>query len=356
MSGQIFQEVADIPEGERLDFHVKMLLESVEQVDVESSLEARKIVKSVPKWSVGNLCLARWSEDGSWYNARVDSVYHSSDVWSGEYLVTFTDYGNSEIVIESDMAANVESVPAEQLKFLDKDVQRSQAISLPEADLKKPLGIPARMSEKFVRGCEVIARRDDKTWHKAVIHEVVAPGILYVVKYGDNGQYSGVGFEDIVVEREEEHVGRGDGYAGHHQEMVLIQEGSSELLASWEDTNHQYEYNPPSECHHPVQPPLMSPDHGHYPTAHEVDVIDQSLHPSHQRDIGLSTGKHVTRLDSSRFTCNICDKEFSGRSNANKHVKSKHLMLRFCCEKCGKLFSSSQAVFKHQLTACQGKE
>ena len=254
------------------------------------------------------------------------------------------------------MAANVEAVPAEQLKFLDENVQRSRAISLPEADLKKPRVIPARRSDKLVKGCEVIARRDDKTWHKAVIHEVVAPGMLYVVKYGDNGQFSGVGSEDIVVKREEEPVGRGDGYAGHHQEMVLIQEGSSELLASWEDTDYQYEYNPTSESHHPVQPLLLSPGHGHHLPGHEVDVIDRSLHPSHQSDIGLSTGKHVTRLESSRFKCNICDKEFSGRSNANKHVKSKHLMLRFCCKKCGKLFSSSQAVFKHQLTACQGKE
>ena len=64
----------------------------------------------------------------------------------------------------------------------------------------------------------------------------------------------------------------------------------------------------------------------------------------------MSSQPSVTRLSSTEFRCNLCSQTFSLRSNANKHVKSKHVMLRYCCPGCFKLFSSNQAVSKHQST------
>ena len=56
-------------------------------------------------------CVARWSEDQVWYRAQVAEVRPS-----GEVLVVFTDYGNSDLVEEGGILAGVEEVAAgEQL-------------------------------------------------------------------------------------------------------------------------------------------------------------------------------------------------------------------------------------------------
>ena len=59
----------------------------------------------------GSDCVARWSEDQVWYRAQVAEVRPS-----GEFLVVFTDYGNSDLVEEGGILASVEEVAAgEQL-------------------------------------------------------------------------------------------------------------------------------------------------------------------------------------------------------------------------------------------------
>ena len=52
-------------------------------------------------------CVARWSEDQVWYRAQVAEVRPS-----GEFLVVFTDYGNSDLVEEVGILASVEEVAA----------------------------------------------------------------------------------------------------------------------------------------------------------------------------------------------------------------------------------------------------
>ena len=52
-------------------------------------------------------CVARWSEDQVWYRAQVAEVRPS-----GEVLVVFTDYGNSDLVEEGGILAGVEEVPS----------------------------------------------------------------------------------------------------------------------------------------------------------------------------------------------------------------------------------------------------
>ena len=62
-------------------------------------------------FEVGNDCLAKWKENGRWYNAIIDRIVKSGNDF--EYLITFTDYGNSELVYRKDLVVNVESLSSE---------------------------------------------------------------------------------------------------------------------------------------------------------------------------------------------------------------------------------------------------
>ena len=208
---QILKEVIDISKREVLDIHLQLLLEDMEQGKVTSE---GKINKMVSKWTVGNDCLARWVEDGRWYNAIVDTVFESSSSEPVQFLVTFTDYGNSGIVTDDDMAANVGDLPGDQLNMLDENVQRSDlpSSSVNEHKTRKPIvrtnldipPTPLMRCDVLMKGSEIIAKREeDQTWHRAVIHEVVAAGRLYIVRYEDIGQYGGAGPENIVMGRED---------------------------------------------------------------------------------------------------------------------------------------------------------
>ena len=61
----------------------------------------------VGDWNVGDTCLAMWSEDMVWYNAR---IVQCLDV--GKYMVNFTDYGNSEEVSEAFIVSSAERIPS----------------------------------------------------------------------------------------------------------------------------------------------------------------------------------------------------------------------------------------------------
>ena len=82
--------VQDIPE-DQLDMLDVFVLEEV-------------IVPS--RWKVGTKCIAKWSEDNTWYNGVVSAV--NSDE---SYLVQFIDYGNEEIVPACQVVELAEDIP-----------------------------------------------------------------------------------------------------------------------------------------------------------------------------------------------------------------------------------------------------
>lgn len=49
-------------------------------------------------FSVGTICEAKFSEDGVWYKARIDTILEG-----GKYHVTYVDYGNEEDVVITDI-------------------------------------------------------------------------------------------------------------------------------------------------------------------------------------------------------------------------------------------------------------
>jgi len=229
---EVLLDVLDIPEREVLDMNVEVLreavLDSMDGVGVEATCR-------VQKWSVGNDCLARWLQDGKWYNAIVDEVIlNSAESPAEEYLVTFTDYGNSEIVTVEDLAVNVDEIPVEE-RLLDENVVSSDSGKRepsPKPQFLKAehdtyytrketeVNVPQEFKTRFTatndeehntnvietnrkvlkKGAKVTVKKgEDNTWHKAVIHEVIAPDKLYIVRYEGNGQYGGAPPEDVVL-------------------------------------------------------------------------------------------------------------------------------------------------------------
>ena len=58
--------------------------------------------------------LARWDEDGVWYNAVIENIAED-----GRIEVTFTDYGNSAIVSREDIVSHAGDIPTDQTEMID---------------------------------------------------------------------------------------------------------------------------------------------------------------------------------------------------------------------------------------------
>ena len=108
----LVDSVANIPVEERdlLDQFVEGSGEDVEDLEEKCPL----------KFSVGQSCLARWSEDLVWYRARVEEGR------VGGYTVTFTDYGNKDYVEFSHILETIKEIPVDQLGMLDQFVEECE--------------------------------------------------------------------------------------------------------------------------------------------------------------------------------------------------------------------------------------
>ena len=118
-----------------------------EEASVIDGLKVLGIKSSCsPHWSVGTSCIARWSEDGVWYNAVVDSGI----VPQGQCQVTFTDYGNTDTVAADSIVTTAADIPGDQLDMVDEYVH------LPDEQQSLP-GSPDDMTdpEELLPGAEV---------------------------------------------------------------------------------------------------------------------------------------------------------------------------------------------------------
>jgi len=221
----IYRDPLDIPEGEVLDTHVESLIQSLEG-------------RQQQKWSVGNVCIARWVEDGKWYNAVVDSVIQSAkNMAATEYFVKFIDYGNSAIVTENGLATSTDEIPIEERTLVDFNVKFTTSennnvkgtcndnfiddITPATEKIKQPLtskyheendsnehtSLTNDADNKVTKtimlkkGTKVIVKEDtDNKWQKAVIHEVVAPATFYIVKFMGNGKFGGAAHDNIKLD------------------------------------------------------------------------------------------------------------------------------------------------------------
>lgn len=61
-----------------------------------------KLKSMDPTPSRGDVVMAKFSEDGCWYEAEITAVQPNGNCLT-QYCVTFTEYGNSELVLETDI-------------------------------------------------------------------------------------------------------------------------------------------------------------------------------------------------------------------------------------------------------------
>ena len=105
----ILRSALDIPDNDCID-------ECVALGDTKSL-----VLDKSCRWSEGCACIAQWSEDHVWYNAAVDR-----DLGSGQYEVTFTDYGNKAVVAADKIVASTSDIPQDQVEMIDECVINNQ--------------------------------------------------------------------------------------------------------------------------------------------------------------------------------------------------------------------------------------
>jgi len=79
-------------------------IKNEESIDFSPDIQDH-LPPSKHSWQVGDSCIARWAEDGVWYNTQV------LEICGEECLVRFRDYGDEANVLSNDMVMKVEDIP-----------------------------------------------------------------------------------------------------------------------------------------------------------------------------------------------------------------------------------------------------
>jgi len=93
--------------------------------DLDSMLETlEERPKWAPKFQVGQEVTAMYTEDELWYVAQIDEV----DVEAERYVLTFTEYGNSQVTAEEDIRPTLASMMVEREKELAPAVEKERSL------------------------------------------------------------------------------------------------------------------------------------------------------------------------------------------------------------------------------------
>lgn len=198
----------------------------------KSENDNKAVSAAVNKFSVGDVCIARWDQDRVWYNGAVLNV-----LGNGSYLVNFIDYGNSEVVNEPfivDTGANVpEEVPKEQVdsnvskisqplikmsteitgeteapKELDTLVAAEENIDLQDrleikTDDDKALVDETTTMSSFSLGDDCLAKWDeDNVWYRAIVTSQLSSG-SFTVMFTDYGNTATVQQKNLLKNAKE---------------------------------------------------------------------------------------------------------------------------------------------------------
>ena len=133
-------------------------------------------VRASPEWVVGDICEARWSEDGIWYKAEIIAI---SD--SNRFRVRFTDYGNED------------EVGGDAVRVLSMVT----ALAIPSATVKVDEAV-AKEPPSWRQGDHVVAKwLEDGVWYRAIVTSVSPNKKLYDVLFTEYGNSSVVGMQSI---------------------------------------------------------------------------------------------------------------------------------------------------------------
>ena len=84
--------------------------EEMSAVDQTKASIKGKSGESVEMWELESVCIAKWTEDGVWYRAKVTEVLEGNC-----YTVCFLDYGNTATITATDMVTSRGKVPGGEI-------------------------------------------------------------------------------------------------------------------------------------------------------------------------------------------------------------------------------------------------
>merc|ERR1719431_737995 len=189
--------VKDIPPNEEIDENVPPL-SSTETVKDKACQDVEVVADKQKTFTIGENVRAKWSEDDTWYNAKVLSV-------SGSKIgVNFVDYGNdaeesTERILsigspipDGDMIDElVKETSSSPEKNQEPDIVQPSISKTMETDQPVLTKIPSNR-ETFSIGESVLAKwSEDETWYNAKVLSVSGTNIgVNFVDYGNDAEES----------------------------------------------------------------------------------------------------------------------------------------------------------------------
>jgi len=86
-------------------------------------------------WKVGDIAIARWSQDNTWYNVEIMEKYNRYN--RNGYLVKFSDYGNQDVVQEGDIVLSSRYIPDGNCVDLNVNQEEDFSEAITEVDVEK---------------------------------------------------------------------------------------------------------------------------------------------------------------------------------------------------------------------------
>jgi len=167
-ASNIVQKSEMIPKGDDVDENVLL---------TEGTSTEAEVLPS--KFSINDLVVAKWSEDGMWYNAKILSIQDA------KANVLFVDYGNEAQESVGNLVKDVSDIPATDQEFIDENVS---VVTVVKAEKEKE--VPTIEEESRIElkvGDEVITKwSEDDVWYNAKIVSVAGKSArVHFVDYGN---------------------------------------------------------------------------------------------------------------------------------------------------------------------------
>ena len=165
-AGSIVQKSEMIPQGDDVDENLLLIKDTTEP--------------STSKFKINDHVIAKWSEDGMWYNAKILSIQDA------KANVLFVDYGNEAIESVVNLVKDASEIPAADQEIIDENVTVNVVV---EAEKKKELPTIKEEEKRieFKVGDQVLTKwSEDDIWYNAKIVSVKeASARVHFVDYGN---------------------------------------------------------------------------------------------------------------------------------------------------------------------------
>ena len=221
----------DIPKGDLIDDLVEIPVKEVKKGKEIATAEPDKTTTVGGELSVDTECLAKWTEDDVWYNAKIEKVLEN-----GTYQVLFLDHGNSDVAPRSNIVLHFEEIPDEEevdeyviepsTNTPSKDVEISKnPLAETSGDSKISPELPREISESSQKPEKIalVAEQtclakwdDDNVWYRAKVTKTSEATVEVVfIDYGNSAilarerivlSYQDIPAEDVAQEMVDENV------------------------------------------------------------------------------------------------------------------------------------------------------